>query len=902
MSDSLRRVVTFDPDATKGATIGTDLRGPNGEVLTLTQLRALLIADDGIGEPNELAATIWRLIAEIPANVVEVEHLMSAGLVARFTDGSWGTRQIHVEADGFLQITNEDIDLGDPTLGSAQIAGLSVWGNGTDALSKPQVLEAANDGDILRREGNVLGFGTVPASSITGLVDDLLVLHESIETLQEATYLTLNDETADLPNSLQLMPGTFIAFDTSVPGQITINAEEGMEGPPGPQGPPGVGVDIKGSVPTEADLPMLGNEPGDAYIADDTGHLWVWGGDAWTDAGEIVGPPGPPGADGAEGPQGPQGIQGEQGDIGPEGPQGPQGEQGIQGIPGADGAQGEQGEIGPEGPEGPQGPQGIQGFQGIPGPEGPEGPAGPAGAGATFGNRTALLGLVAINGVATTVARSDSAPALSQAIIPTWTGPHTFTCDTANPIQLRSTGPSVLLEVTNAAAGSKMWTVGAYAQRYDITVWNDAFTVLTSALRINRSATTLTSIELTSTALTHNGKDIRYGNWGNQSNHATFVDFNAAGMPPGATYIQGTANGPGIPVVAQYYHMRLALGADYSTDQYAMDLAIPRINAGGVPYLCVRYNEAGTWGAWQKIAAGSADGLIFQVNTWYYSSEGQARLHFGASSHSYYQSGGSHYFRNASGTDVCTISNTGVMTIPQSLQANHAILAGHCYARGGYVMLVADRYAMIDLSDGYLRLNNAAHYANGIYTPGAFRASGYVLSDTYFGNADASKMITWNAGGMSYGALYVTGTYGGWSGIALNEARYPTFMAHANGTCGIYCQIAPGAGWVWTEDGTTFTIYRATSAPSFNVSSSRAIKRETGYPKNPHHILGRLRPILYQLLEGDSQEQLGMISEEVYEVCPWLSRDGKTISYDRLALLLLADWQQLRGIDWEQAA
>lgn len=41
-------------------------------------------------------------------------------------------------------------------------------------------------------------------------------------------------------------------------------------------------------------------------------------------------------------------------------------------------------------------------------------------------NPTASLGLTAINGVATTFMRSDGAPALNQAIVPTWTGIHTF--------------------------------------------------------------------------------------------------------------------------------------------------------------------------------------------------------------------------------------------------------------------------------------------------------------------------------------------------------------------------------------------------------------------------------------------------------------------------------------------
>jgi hypothetical protein len=43
-----------------------------------------------------------------------------------------------------------------------------------------------------------------------------------------------------------------------------------------------------------------------------------------------------------------------------------------------------------------------------------------------FANPTGTIGLIANNGVASTATRSDGTPALSQAIVPTWTGVHTF--------------------------------------------------------------------------------------------------------------------------------------------------------------------------------------------------------------------------------------------------------------------------------------------------------------------------------------------------------------------------------------------------------------------------------------------------------------------------------------------
>lgn len=43
----------------------------------------------------------------------------------------------------------------------------------------------------------------------------------------------------------------------------------------------------------------------------------------------------------------------------------------------------------------------------------------------TFGNRSEDVGLVAVHGASSNAARADSAPALSEAIVPTWTGVHT---------------------------------------------------------------------------------------------------------------------------------------------------------------------------------------------------------------------------------------------------------------------------------------------------------------------------------------------------------------------------------------------------------------------------------------------------------------------------------------------
>lgn len=60
-------------------------------------------------------------------------------------------------------------------------------------------------------------------------------------------------------------------------------------------------------------------------------------------------------------------------------------------------------------------------------------------AGGSLANPTGTIGLTAVNGVLTSGMRSDGAPALSQAIVPTWTGIHTF-MDSVRGVAARWTG------------------------------------------------------------------------------------------------------------------------------------------------------------------------------------------------------------------------------------------------------------------------------------------------------------------------------------------------------------------------------------------------------------------------------------------------------------------------------
>jgi hypothetical protein len=116
-------------------------------------------------------------------------------------------------------------------------------------------------------------------------------------------------------------------------------------------------------VATYADLPGWPTGPysgavGDGYLTDD-GHLWVWTGTQWIDAGVIQGP------QGATGPTGPTGATGANSTI-----PGPTGPTGVQGNMGATGPTGAASTV-----AGPTGPTGAQGNIGATGPTGKDGTA-----------------------------------------------------------------------------------------------------------------------------------------------------------------------------------------------------------------------------------------------------------------------------------------------------------------------------------------------------------------------------------------------------------------------------------------------------------------------------------------------------------------------------------------------
>lgn len=128
-------------------------------------------------------------------------------------------------------------------------------------------------------------------------------------------------------------------------GEQGIQGIQGPQGEPGAQGPKGdtgSGLNIKGELDSESQLPQEGVS-GDAWLI--AGNLYVFMGEngnvesnpKWSNVGSIQGPAGP---------QGPVGPKGEQGEPGPKGEPGADGAPGIQGPKGDPGEKGEKGDPG----------------------------------------------------------------------------------------------------------------------------------------------------------------------------------------------------------------------------------------------------------------------------------------------------------------------------------------------------------------------------------------------------------------------------------------------------------------------------------------------------------------------------------------------------------------------------
>ncbi len=118
-------------------------------------------------------------------------------------------------------------------------------------------------------------------------------------------------------------------------------------------------------------------------------------------------------------------------------------------------------------------------------------------AGGSLANPTGTIGLAAVNGALTSAMRSDGAPALSQAIAPTWTNMHTFAAigaGTASSIVSASTTPSIAWNETDATANNRWWDFNAGGEQLRLRALNDANNTFTNVMLVDRTGTTIDSL------------------------------------------------------------------------------------------------------------------------------------------------------------------------------------------------------------------------------------------------------------------------------------------------------------------------------------------------------------------------------------------------------------------------
>ena len=124
-------------------------------------------------------------------------------------------------------------------------------------------------------------------------------------------------------------------------GEQGPQGPKGETGPQGPKGDTGSGLNLKGELDSETELPQEGVS-GDAWLI--SGNLYVYVGEngnvesnpKWSNVGSIQGPAGPTGPKGEQGEPGPKGEPGANGTPGVQGPKGDPGEKGEKGDPGSD--------------------------------------------------------------------------------------------------------------------------------------------------------------------------------------------------------------------------------------------------------------------------------------------------------------------------------------------------------------------------------------------------------------------------------------------------------------------------------------------------------------------------------------------------------------------------------------
>lgn len=129
LDPQFRRFAIIDLDALAGATVGVNLRFPDG--------RLVQVEDLGSGVPAGSAVILWTDVSEKPQNITEAADLAGAGLVVRAGTGEWSTQPLYGLAPAGLGVaapgTSAAPARGDHVHGMPTAADVGADENGTAA-------------------------------------------------------------------------------------------------------------------------------------------------------------------------------------------------------------------------------------------------------------------------------------------------------------------------------------------------------------------------------------------------------------------------------------------------------------------------------------------------------------------------------------------------------------------------------------------------------------------------------------------------------------------------------------------------------------------------------------------------------------------------------------------------
>lgn len=206
LKDQLGRVVRLD-SGDAGATLGKNLYGPDGKLLTAAQ-----IINPPASQQNA-APTLWKLVREIPANIQKLAALIGKGFAIRRDDGEWALRTLQ-EGTG-IDIANPDGEAGNPTIGLEDLPN-----SGSGAL-----LAITRDA-----KGRVSG---TRAATITGTTNQINVANGTaaagLPTLSLAPAVLTSLGKADSA-AQSIVPGTGITVNNADPRNPIVSATGGGGG------------------------------------------------------------------------------------------------------------------------------------------------------------------------------------------------------------------------------------------------------------------------------------------------------------------------------------------------------------------------------------------------------------------------------------------------------------------------------------------------------------------------------------------------------------------------------------------------------------------------------------------------------------------------------------------------